>query len=120
LACIQAVREALPGVIREVRMDSAFFSDAIVSALHDERIEFTLSVPFERFTELKAMTEQRRRWRRVNANVSYFENQWKPKVWDRRFRFLFVRTSAARRRTAVPDRAGDEAGLDAQAAAEKT
>ena len=33
LACIQAVRQALPGIIIEVRMDSAFFSDAIVSAL---------------------------------------------------------------------------------------
>ena len=96
LACIQAVRKALPGVALEVRMDSAFFSDAIVSALHDAGIEFTLSVPFERFTELKGMIEQRRRWRRVRGDVSYFEADWKPKVWDRRFRFLFVRTRALR------------------------
>jgi hypothetical protein len=96
LACVQAVREALPGVVVEVRMDCAFFSDAIVSALQAAGIEFTISVPFERFTELKGMIEQRRRWQVINADVTYFEDDWKPKVWNRRFRFLFIRTRALR------------------------
>jgi hypothetical protein len=96
LGCIQAVRKALPGVAVEVRMDSAFFSDAIVSALDAAGIEFTLSVPFERFVELKGMIEQRRRWRSVSDDVAYFEADWKPKAWDRRFRFLFVRTRVLR------------------------
>jgi len=96
LACIQAVREALPGVIIEVRMDSAFFSDAIVSALQAAGIEFTISVPFERFTELKGMIEERQRWQKISGGVSYFESRWKPKVWDQRFRFLFIRTRALR------------------------
>jgi len=96
LACVAAVRKALPGVVIEVRMDSAFFSDAIVTALQDAGIEFTLSVPFERFAELKKRIEQRRRWRRVSQDVSYFEDDWKPKAWDRRFRFLFIRTRALR------------------------
>jgi hypothetical protein len=96
LACVQAVREALPGVIVEVRMDSAFFSDAIVSALENAGVEFTISVPFERFVALKGMIQRRRRWERLNDDVSYFENDWKPKVWDRRFRFLFIRTRALR------------------------
>src|SRR3990172_3572719 len=64
LACIQAVREALPGVLVEVRMDSAFFSDEIVLALDEARIEFTVSVPFERFVELKGKIEGRKRWTR--------------------------------------------------------
>jgi hypothetical protein len=34
-------------------MDSAFFSDEIVMALQEQGVEFTLSVPFERFVELK-------------------------------------------------------------------
>ena len=96
LACVQAVREALPGIIVEVRMDSAFFSDAIVSALQKAGVEFTISVPFERFVELKGIIEQRRRWAKINSSVSYFENRWKPKVWDTRFRFLFIRTLAQR------------------------
>jgi len=96
LACVQAVRAALPGIIVEVRMDSAFFSDETVTALQQDHIEFTISVPFERFVELKSMIEQRRRWRKINREVSYFEDDWKPKVWDARFRFLFIRTLAER------------------------
>jgi hypothetical protein len=96
LACIQAVRSALPGVIIEVRMDSAFFSDAIVSALRQAGVEFTISVPFERFAELKGLIEARSRWQQVNAEVSYFETSWKPKVWEQRYRFLFIRTRALR------------------------
>jgi hypothetical protein len=96
LACIQAVREALPGVLIEVRMDSAFFSDEIVMALEEARIEFSVSVPFERFMELKRKIEGRKRWRRFSGEVSYFEEHWKPKVWKRRFRFLFIRTRTKR------------------------
>ena len=94
LACIHAVRKALPHAVIEVRMDSAFFSDEIISALNDWRIEFTVSVPFERFPELKGMIEGRKRWRRLNGEVSYFETPWKPKSWDERFRFVFIRTRA--------------------------
>jgi hypothetical protein len=92
LACIQAVREALPHAAIEVRMDSAFFSDEIISALDAWGVEFTVSVPFERFCELKGMIEGRKRWRRLDVEVSYFETPWKPKSWDERFRFIFVRT----------------------------
>lgn len=96
LACIQEVRQALPGIIIEVRMDSAFFSDEIVSALQKAGVAFTLSVPFERFVQLKSMIEARERWLFVSHDVSYFETAWKPKVWNRRFRFLFIRTRAQR------------------------
>ena len=92
LACLQAVRESLPGVRIEVRMDSAFFRDEIISALAAWGIEFTVSVPFERFAELKDRIETRKRWRRLDREVSYFETAWKPKVWNQRFRFVFVRT----------------------------
>lgn len=96
LACVHAVRKALPGVVVEVRMDSAFFSDEIVSALQANGVEFTLSVPFERFTQLKGMIENRQRWQTISGDVSYFEADWKPRVWDTRFRFLFIRTRARR------------------------
>lgn len=92
LACISAVRTALPGVQIEVRMDSAFFSDDIVQPLHQLGVEFSLSVPFERFAHLKQTIEQRRFWWRLNAEVSYFEPHWKPQSWNRRFRILVLRT----------------------------
>lgn len=94
LQCVQQVRDRLPGVVIEVRMDSAFFSDEIVSALDRENVEFSISVPFERFLELKQMIESRKRWYSINAEVSYFEAAWKPKSWPRRSRFLMIRTEA--------------------------
>lgn len=94
LACIAAVRAVLPHAVIEVRMDSAFFSDAIVGTLARQGVEFTISVPFERFVELKKMIETRRRWRRVDDRTSYFEAAWKPQCWDQRFRFVFLRTRA--------------------------
>ena len=41
LQCVQQVRSVLPGVIIEVRMDSAFFSDEIVTALNKQDVEFS-------------------------------------------------------------------------------
>jgi len=82
LACIDAVRAAVPQALLEVRMDAAFFSDAIIEALVDREVEFTISVPFERFVELKGLIEQRRRWHRLDREAGYFESHWKPQCWD--------------------------------------
>jgi len=62
IAGIASFQKALPWVKIEVRMDSAFFSDAIVSVLDEKDVEFTLSVPFERFVELKKQIQERSRW----------------------------------------------------------
>lgn len=91
LACISAIRSASPGIVVEVRMDSAFFSDTIVGDLDRLGVEFTISVPFERFAELKGMVERRGRWHVFNDVWSHFETSWKPKKWDNRYRFVFVR-----------------------------
>jgi Transposase DDE domain group 1 len=89
--CIDRIREVLPYVTIEVRMDGAFFSDEMVGLLDGMGIEFTLSVPFERFVELKGLIEQRQRWQRQDETWSYFECPWKPKKWSTRYRFLFIR-----------------------------
>jgi hypothetical protein len=92
LECVAQVRSILPGAIIEVRMDSAFFSDEIVAALDKQHVEFTISVPFERFVELKKMIEGRQRWYRIDDDRDYFETEWKPKSWPRKCRFIMVRT----------------------------
>ncbi len=91
LQCINTLRAALPGVKIEVRMDSAFFSEATVESLDEAGIDFTLSVPFARFGELKALIEGRCRWRRFNRQWTYFESPWRPKRWHKRYRFCFIR-----------------------------
>ncbi len=95
VACIQALKQALPWVKIEVRMDSAFFSDAIVSILDEMDVEFTVSVPFERFVELKKQIQERSRWRTLDATWSFFECAWKPKKWKKTYRFLFIRQRCA-------------------------
>ncbi len=95
VACIQALKQALPWVKIEVRMDSAFFSDAIVSILDERDVEFTVSVPFERFVELKKQIQERSRWRTLDAIWSFFECAWKPKKWKKTYRFLFIRQRCA-------------------------
>jgi hypothetical protein len=90
-ACLHSVRAALPRIRVETRIDSAFFSERIAEQLHGAGVEFTLSVPFERFTELKGMIEGRRRWRRLSGELSFFETRWKPKSWSASYRFIFIR-----------------------------
>jgi hypothetical protein len=97
IACIEQIRTVLPGIVLEVRLDSAFFSDEIVRTLHELGVEFSISVPFERFVGLKQRIESRRRWHRANGDISYFEDRWKPKSWPRRYRFVFLRTAHHRR-----------------------
>jgi hypothetical protein len=92
LACIREIRPIAPRAIIEVRMDSAFFSDAIVGRLENEGVEFTISVPFERFAKLKGIVEGRKRWRHLDQRCNYFEMRWKPNSWRRKQRFVFIRT----------------------------
>ena len=90
-SCLQEIRSVLPQAILEVRMDSAFFSDEILAALQAQQVRFTISVPFERLPQLKERLKQRARWRFLTHKLSYFESRWKPKCWDERFRFIFIR-----------------------------
>lgn len=89
--CIEIIRYTIPNIKIEVRMDSAFFSDDIVTMLDSMSVEFTISVPFERFAELKNMVENRQRWKYFNNSWSYFESDWKPKKWVNKYRFIFIR-----------------------------
>jgi hypothetical protein len=89
--CIVSVRARLPQAVLESRKDCAFFSDEIVTFLHGQGVEFTVSVPFERFPELKGIIEQRRRWRRLDREWDYFETYWSPGRWPFRYRLLLLR-----------------------------
>ena len=89
--CVHHLRTGLPRAQVEARIDSAFFNETIARRLDGLGVEFTISVPFERFAELKGMVEGRRRWRRMAAGTDYFETPWKPRAWNTRYRFLFIR-----------------------------
>ncbi len=95
--CVTAVAGQLPSAVLESRLDSAFFSENTALLLDDLKAEYTISVPFERLTELKRMIEERRRWRPIDETWSYFEMSWCPKAWSVPARFVFLRQKATRR-----------------------
>lgn len=98
LGCLSEIRQILPQAILEVRMDCAFFSDEIIRALEALGILYTISVPFERFPELKRKIEKRRLWHRADRTTRFFACHWKPKCWERERRFLFIRTREPKQR----------------------
>jgi hypothetical protein len=98
LGCLQEVVRALPAVQLEVRLDSAFFSEEIIEFLDRGGVEYTISVPFERFAELKKTIQSRRNWRRIIDKLGYFETEWRPKKWTSSARFVFIRQAVAQRR----------------------
>jgi len=91
LECLSEIKAQLPGTFLESRMDSAFFSQNILSIFHSNHVKFTASVPFERLAQLKEIIENRKRWRKIDNQWSYFEISWKPKSWNSRYRFIFTR-----------------------------
>ena len=91
LRCFDKARSELPNTRFESRIDAAFFNKEIFDVFDTNKVQFTGSVPFERFTELKEMIEVRQRWRIIDRQWSYFEARWKPKSWDTKYRFIFAR-----------------------------
>jgi hypothetical protein len=98
LDCFGTAKSQLGGTILESRMDSAFFNQIILSMLGENHIKFTASVPFERFSQLKQIIEERKRWHKIDNQWSYFETNWKPKSWETSFRFIFTRKKNKKQR----------------------
>lgn len=89
--CVSLIKESLPGLIVETRHDSAFFSDKMVSFYTQKNIQFSISVPFERFPVLKKTIESRKHWKRLDCEWDYFELGWVPNSWKSSPRFLCMR-----------------------------
>ena len=81
--CMTAFERTFPEAVLEMRADSAFFSEELVRIQDQHGTEFSFSVPFERFVELKGLIESRRRWHRAADGTEYFELKWKPECWVR-------------------------------------
>ena len=64
----------------EARMDGAFFSEDIAKKLVDLKVRFTISLPFERFPELKKLIEARKTWHRIDSTWAYADLNWRPQV----------------------------------------
>jgi hypothetical protein len=99
--CIGHFRSSFEPAALEVRADSAFFNEQLVSLQTRLGTEFSMSVPFERFPELKRQIEQRRRWKRADRRTEFFELRWRPACWQHaKVRLLAVRQAQPRQRKA--------------------
>lgn len=95
--CFRSFREVGFRGILEARIDGAHFSDATLSMMAEHGVEFSVSVPFLRFPDLKSIVEDRRRWRKINDRWSFFELEWKPRNWP-----VAARCVVYRQKVAVP------------------
>jgi hypothetical protein len=90
-SCLAKLREGgFRGQI-ETRMDGAHFSDQMCAWLDTEGIEFSISVPFERFPEVKQLIAKRTKWHKIDDEWSCFELRWKPKSWKSKMRCIIYR-----------------------------
>jgi len=96
-SCLFKAREAAPQVAVETRMDGAFFQEPLMDTLNAQNVEFTVSVPFSRFPELKQMVESRKRWS-SKKEFGYFEADWSPGSWAQGYRLICVRTEQMEQR----------------------
>ena len=89
--CIENLRTSgFRGQI-EMRMDGAHFSEKTIDFLQESRVEFSVSVPFERFTDAKQRIANRKRWRSIDDEWSFFEWDWGPKRWKSCVRCIIFR-----------------------------
>jgi hypothetical protein len=65
------------------------------------KVDYYRDDPIERLTQLKEMVENRKRWRKIDSQWSYFETSWKPKSWDSCYRFIFTRKKTRRQRKGI-------------------
>lgn len=96
--CVDAVIQRMPHVRIESRLDSAHYSEETVCLLADLEVEFSVSVPFLRFPNLKDVIHGRRQWTRLDDTWSCFEYAWAPKSWSWVPRMLIYRQKVKVRR----------------------
>ena len=91
--CVQKVKSACSQAQIELRMDGAFFSEQIIQSLDELGVQYSISVPFERYpTTIKYYIEERKRWRRLRKGARFFEKMISLNSWTiAPHRFLFVR-----------------------------
>jgi hypothetical protein len=75
----------------EFRMDGAFFRQDVIRLLARRGAEYAIKVPFYAWIDLKALIQQRRRWQRVDHNVSCFEKRLYLWPWDMTLRVVIYR-----------------------------
>lgn len=83
--------------VLEMRMDGAFFLQEVMDLVEDRGVEYAIKVPFFPWLGLKERIKKRRRWRRVDEPVEYFEQRIRVAAWSRSMRMVIYRKRVAHR-----------------------
>jgi hypothetical protein len=78
----QARRQLGAAVTFEFRLDGAFFQRPVLEELARRDVEYAVKVPMFPWLDLRAVVQRCRRWRRVNAQISYFQATVPLACWD--------------------------------------
>lgn len=79
------------GHLLEFRMDGAFFRQDVLRYLENQRAEYAIKIPFYFWIGLKGIIQGRRRWTRVDSQVSCFSKVIHLKPWDRQIQVVVYR-----------------------------
>jgi hypothetical protein len=77
----QAREELGSRVTFEFRLDGAFFQRPVLEELSRRRVEYAVKVPMMPWLGLKAIVQSCRRWRAMNAEISFFETTLPVGCW---------------------------------------
>lgn len=89
--CVDKIRAAMPDVIIEVRMDSAFFQEDIIKYCLSEGLEFVVKVPMWKWLDLKSVIILRQRWNWANERLAWFRAEHEIEAWGLKLDLLFYR-----------------------------
>jgi hypothetical protein len=89
--CVAQVREQMPGVRIEVRMDAAFFQEEILNYLTRENIQFVVKVPMWKWLKLKEIISARQNWHHADDKLSYFKKIVDIEQWNQKVEMTFFR-----------------------------
>ena len=89
--CVAQVREQMPGVRIEIRMDAAFFQEEILHYLDRENIQFAVKVPMWKWLKLKELINARQRWHHADKNLSWFKHTVDIEQWSHTVEMTFYR-----------------------------
>jgi hypothetical protein len=91
---------SLPAQIRDtlgkpyrlrMRLDGACFRPDVISLLAARQVGYAIKVPFYQWLDLQARICRRRRWRRVDGEVEFFDEVMAIPPWDTRLRVAIYR-----------------------------
>ena len=79
------------GYLIEFRMDGAFFRDDVLRLLERHGAEYAIKVPFYTWIGLKGIIQQRKRWKRIDGQVSCFPATLNIGPWNRSMQVVVYR-----------------------------